>query len=79
MSLDNCLSLTVPQLHILEENLSKICQVESGEDKKKNVAPMNTKAAGETIKMLREKTGRNEFTYQELLNPADTIAKYKRV
>jgi len=35
-------------------------------------------AFGNTIKMLEEKTGRKEFTMQEIMNPAKTIKKYKK-
>lgn len=30
-------------------------------------------------RMLKEKTGRSEFTMQELMNPAETVKKYKKV
>ena len=33
---------------------------------------------GYAIKMLKEKTGKNEFTMNEVLNPAQTIEKYKK-
>jgi len=35
-------------------------------------------AFGHTIKVLEEKTGRKEFTMQEIMNPAKTIKKYKK-
>ena len=77
-------NLTIPQIKILEKNLSKILRAEAGEkdvdggldraDTEKYLA--NRIAFGETLKMLKEKTGKDKFTMAELTNPAETIKKY---
>lgn len=82
--LDYILDLTVPQIRILQHNLFKIMKAETGDkgdedaktgsyDADKNIA--NRTAFAQTLKLLKEKTGRNEFTLQEIQNPAQTIKK----
>lgn len=74
------MSLTIPQVKILEKYLYKICKAEAGQDEanEKEKHKANRMAFGQTIKMLQEKTGRKEFTMQEMMNPAQTIKKYKK-
>jgi hypothetical protein len=77
------LGLTIPQIRILLYNLFKILKAEAGSSEKsdnsnkydadKNIA--NRTAFAATLKMLKEKTGRNEFTLEEIQNPAQTIKK----
>jgi len=81
--LDQVLNYTIPQIKILEMNLYKICKAEAGgEDTGSSAGGEDTKnmanrlAFAGTIKMLKEKTGRSEFTMAELNNPADTIKKH---
>lgn len=80
MSLEEVLALTIPQLQVMEECLMKICKAENGENP--DALPKgegNTIALAQTIKMLREKTGRTEFTMEEALDPMGTLKKYKKV
>ena len=64
----------------MESNLAKICRAEAGEKEDElDKVDANTLALAGVAKMLKEKTGRETFTMQELMNPAQTIEKYKRV
>ena len=77
--MDSVLDFTIPQIKILEHNLYKICKAEAGKDESEESQPnANQIAFGATVKMLTERTGRKEFTIQEIMDPAGTIAKYKR-
>ena len=38
----------------------------------------NRTAFAATLKMMKEKTGKESFTMDEMSNPAKTIQKYKR-
>lgn len=74
------MDLTIPQIKILEKYLYKICKAEAGQDdtEEKEKHKANRMAFGQTIKMLKEKTGRDNFTLQEIMNPPETIEKYKK-
>ena len=39
-------------------------------------AEANTHALGATLALLKERTGRQEFSMEELQDPAGTLAKY---
>jgi len=61
--------------------LAKIINMENGGKDNKEVAPKtdaqeNTFIMGETLKMMKAKTGRTSFTLVEMLDPAGTIKKY---
>jgi hypothetical protein len=73
--------MTIPQIMIFEKNLNKICKAEAGEkDTSMNIAAnANTEALKGTLQMLKEKTGRSTFTIIELMNPKQTLEKYKKV
>ena len=82
MNFDYVINLTIPQIRILEKNLYKICKAEAGEEAevKPEEKDETTRAAmGYTIKRLQKETGKDSFTMQEVLNPDQTIAKYKKV
>ena len=75
------MGLTIPQIRILESNLNRICKAEAGKEDnemedRENLA--NRMAFGGTLQMLKEKTGKESFTLQELSDPAGTLKKYKR-
>jgi hypothetical protein len=77
-TLDYILSLTIPQIKILEVNLGRILKAETGESDEERVNT-NTMALEGVAKRLKEQTGKSEFTMQELMNPAETLKKYKKV
>lgn len=79
MSLEEVLSLTIPQLRILEECLVKICNTENGIKDKEKESNSNTQGFAEVARMLKKETGRDSFTIQECMSPMDTIKKYKKV
>jgi len=74
--------LTIPQIRILEKNLYKICKAEAGEEAKGEVVEGKNEAAreamGYTVRRLKEKTGRDNFTMQEILNPTQTIEQHNK-
>ena len=80
-SLEYVLSLTIPQITILEHGLAKILRAEAGkdEDGAESGAEANTLALEGVVKMLIERTGRKNFTMEEIMNPEQTIEKYKKV
>jgi len=59
---------------MLEKNLNLICKIEAGEAKEDSRD--NTIATEATVRMLTERTGKKEFTLEEILNPLATIKKY---
>lgn len=82
-SLKDALNLTIPQIEILNNQLMRICKAEAGEKVIEDEVPMdvrdkNTRVYGDMVNLLKEKTGRQSFTFKELLDPAGTIAKYKK-
>ena len=67
----------------MQRQLMKICKAEAGEktvedEVSMDVREKNAKVYGDTIAMLRERTGRQSFTINEVLDPAGTIKKYKK-
>lgn len=78
--LDYVLDLTVPQIKILESNLSRICKMEAGkEDEDVEKVTANTLALTGTIEMLKKETGRDNFSMSEIMNPSETIRKYRGI
>jgi len=83
ISLDDALQLTIPQISILENNLARFCRAEAGEKEPMSEVSPETRDKynalyGDIIKKLRAETGRNAFTFKEILNPGETIKKYKK-
>lgn len=62
----------------LESNLRKILKAENGGDDNKDKAELNTQGLAGVMKMLQDKTGRESFTMEELMNPKLTLEKYKK-
>lgn len=90
MSLDNVLSLTNPQLKILQSNLYKILKAknpdpEDKEEKNKQNTPVVGKVDLSTmgyfimVNKLKKETGRNSFTDYEVLHYDETIKKYGKL
>jgi hypothetical protein len=74
-------NLTIPQIKILEKNLTKICKAEAGEKDTSSgneEAVANRLAWGSTIRMLEEKTGRKQFSLVEIMNPAKTLKDFEK-
>ena len=75
----------------MEHNLARICRLEAGKagkDGKSEEPDMsgvgtdkalgNRMAFAATLSMLKEKTGRKEFSMQEMMDPMGTIKKYQK-
>jgi hypothetical protein len=81
ISYDDIAALTYPQYSCLLHNLFAIKKLEngggSGESNGLQNSKMNEKASEDWIddnyKLLKAKTGRNEFTFEELNSPLQTI------
>ena len=79
-TLEYLLSLTIPQIQILEHNLAKICRAEAGkEEDEVDKTTANSMALVGVIEMLQRETGRDRFSMDEIMDPAGTIKKYKKV
>ena len=78
--------MTIPQLQILGRNLEKINKAENGKDEEgkpiksdeieEDKYLVNRQAFGNTVRLLKERTGRKKFTQKEVLDPEGTIRKY---
>jgi hypothetical protein len=67
-------------MRLLETNLYNILKMENGDsekEKEKEQNVINTKAFEGTLKMLKEKTGRESFSFSELLYPSETLKKHE--
>lgn len=91
-NLEYVCGLTIPQIKILESNLSKILKAENGTDKSSNTNAVpdsnsvddnknkaNRLAFGDTVRMLKKKTGKESITLAEMMDPAGTIDKYRKL
>ena len=78
-SLSEVLSFTMPQIELVKSNLELFCKMENGQEDKVNKEEDNTKVFDETLKVLQRTTGRSSFTLEEVMNPAETLKKYKKV
>lgn len=86
--IDYALNLTIPQVKILGKNLGKFNKEEAGtmdnDSPSQSFDPSDEKylanrtAFSETLKMLKEKTGKETFTLPEMLNPGETLKKYRK-
>lgn len=74
--MDEVLDFTIPQLIIFNKHLESFLKAEGGKDAGSS-ASNNSKSFGATVKMLKEKTGKDNFSLIEVLNPAETIKKHK--
>jgi hypothetical protein len=73
------LNLTIPQIRMLEKNLYRICKAEAGgkeEEVQEDKNGVARESVGYTVRRLKEKTGRDNFTMQEVLNPDQTIKQH---
>ena len=82
-------SLTIPQIRVLESNLSNILKAENGGDKEGGTSEpvdpsddrrhmANRVAFGGVLETLKKRTGRDSFTLSEMQDPAGTIRKYNK-
>jgi hypothetical protein len=78
-TLDAVLELTFPQLKCLRVNLESILKAEAGEKNSNtesfnmSTAQLNTLAFENTVKKLKEKTGRQEFDIDEIYKPQESL------
>ena len=85
--MEDAISLTFPQLKMLENNLGKILKAENGSTEKEHKTKamniqtndLNTMAFENTVKYLKDKTGKTEFSFEEIYSPDKTIEKYSKV
>lgn len=84
------LELTFPQMFFLEKNLVDILKAENGTDKEEKNVPVaerrvdsgvksNTMVFQGIVKLLKEKTGRETFTMNEVDNWQQTLKKHEEM